>query len=179
MQESEVPQEKGNITKLAESIADKVVDSIESVGEKIHDLVLGESSQETKDIVRAPPEPTATIGDVSQVPLTLKYPIVNDPKVLMSMGPASMSLNPELQNEVVPRHKMNFPLVAKKGAEEQLLPITVDMSSTNLGTGKAARKGRKLPTRRHETKNVTKYVDPEILKKERQAPSGADLSSDI
>lgn len=60
-----MPQEKGNITKLAESIADKVVDSIESVGEKIHDLVLGESSQETKDIVGEPPEPTATIGDVS------------------------------------------------------------------------------------------------------------------
>ncbi len=55
LQESEEPHEKGNITKLVESVADKVVDSIETVGEKIHDLVLGESTHETKEIVGAPP----------------------------------------------------------------------------------------------------------------------------
>ena len=97
----------------------------------------------------------------------------------MSMTPARMSLNPELQNELVPGGKMGASFETKKGSEEQLLPITVDMSGTNLGTGKAVRKGRKLPTRRHETLNVTKFVDPKILKKEREAPSEADLSSDI
>ena len=39
------PTGKGNIAKLAESIADRFVSGVESVGEKIHDLVLGSDSE--------------------------------------------------------------------------------------------------------------------------------------
>lgn len=91
------PTGKGNIAKLAESIADRFVSGVESVGEKIHDLVLGSDSENEHKIEIAPPQPSVyTIGDTSHVPLILQYPMVSDPKLLMGLQqPTHLSLNPE------------------------------------------------------------------------------------
>ena len=136
------------MAKAAESLAEKVTDSLETVGEKIHDLVLGDQEKKEAEILKT-----------EEVPPALVYPYTTDPKLLMSMTPARMALNPEafsyLTSHTGQEKEKPSEVFCGKGAEEQSLPMRVEMSS------------RRLPTRRHETKNVTKYVSPNILEKER------------
>jgi hypothetical protein len=63
LHEGEIPDEKGNIAKLADSIADSVIGGIESMGDKIHDLVLGEDDK-SKEQSSADVPPVTVSGEV-------------------------------------------------------------------------------------------------------------------
>lgn len=62
-----------------------MAEGIETVTEKIHDFVLGEDEKKEAEILKT-----------EEIPPALAYPYTSDPKLLMSMTPAQMALNPEL-----------------------------------------------------------------------------------